>query len=462
MTVPKITSNNFEDFGLDFQGADRRQVGLYGIPLAYLLCPNDSGYYDVVCNSREEKLNNCVIFVGQYYKDDSEILYILLVQHVGTSGPGSNIIANHMNSKDGRRFYLYLKGNFLTESYDQTKYQRAEKKISESTYSGGKRNCKIEDYYNIMSKEFNDLDKSGGVYALPEEHKINKFECGMKEAVAIAYYIHARKEWDTIQGIKSFYIYFNIFYVSLSKHNTLISPYNNHQYPRIDGVDTIVSGIRGRGRGRGRGIWRERGRGRGGKCGHGCGKRRGRVKYNPYSLARKYGYFVAEARVYPKYKWMALSHYQHESVTRKKTAAGWLDGGTPPSGFNLNDQGHAFIITSLVSAIKENISNSIFNSTSGLFSLPPLLGNTPHIPPMVITKANSYGKSFVRRGTRQHPKNDSSSIYSVRINGRPYQGLIFDTNGQRINCPNRIDVASDNALDSLNYPHAFEIFQQYF
>ena len=38
----------------------------------------------------------------------------------------------------------------------------------------------------------------------------------MKEAVTISQYIQSRKEWDKIQGIKSFDMYFDIFYASLS------------------------------------------------------------------------------------------------------------------------------------------------------------------------------------------------------------------------------------------------------
>ena len=40
------------------------------------------------------------------------------------------------------------------------------KKIYGATYSGVKHNWKIEDYYNILSKAFNNLEQSGGVYAL--------------------------------------------------------------------------------------------------------------------------------------------------------------------------------------------------------------------------------------------------------------------------------------------------------
>ena len=109
---------------------------------------------------------NFVIFVGISYKDDAEILYALLVQPVGASGYGSNIIANNNISKNGRCFYLELKGCFITDSLDHTKSQRAEKKLSETSYSGENRNWEIEDYYNIISKSFNDLEQDVGVYSL--------------------------------------------------------------------------------------------------------------------------------------------------------------------------------------------------------------------------------------------------------------------------------------------------------
>ena len=95
MTVPKLTSDNFEGVDLAFQGAARMKIFLSGILLDYLLLPNDAGKYDSVYSSRKEELNSFVIFVGQSYKADSEILWTLLVQHVGTSGPVSNIIAKH-------------------------------------------------------------------------------------------------------------------------------------------------------------------------------------------------------------------------------------------------------------------------------------------------------------------------------------------------------------------------------
>ena len=79
MTVPKLTSDNFKDFDLDFRGATRRQDGLSRIPVDYLLRPDKTSNYYAVWNSREEKLKNFVIFVGKFYKDDAEILYTILV-----------------------------------------------------------------------------------------------------------------------------------------------------------------------------------------------------------------------------------------------------------------------------------------------------------------------------------------------------------------------------------------------
>ena len=82
----------------------------------------------------------------------------------------------------------------MTDSNDQTKAHCAKNKIYEATYLGENHNWKIEDYYNITSKVFNDLDQAGRVRALLEDQKTNKFECRTKEAVEILYSIQSRKE----------------------------------------------------------------------------------------------------------------------------------------------------------------------------------------------------------------------------------------------------------------------------
>ena len=52
------------------------------------------------------------------------------------------------------------------ESHDLTKAQREKNKTPEATYSRENNNWKIQEYYNIMSKEFNDPEKDGVVYKL--------------------------------------------------------------------------------------------------------------------------------------------------------------------------------------------------------------------------------------------------------------------------------------------------------
>ena len=82
----------------------------------------------------------------------------------------------------------------------------------------------------------------------------------------------------------------------------------------------------------------------------------------------------------------------------------------------------------LIIYIKENISNYDFTYTYVLVPFPPLPGPTPHISPMVVTESNSSGQYFFCRVTHQQTFNDSSSIDSVSINGRPHQRILFDAN----------------------------------
>ena len=55
MTVPKLTSDNLEDFDLDFCGAARSQFFLSRILLGYLICPNHAVNYCLEWISIEEK-----------------------------------------------------------------------------------------------------------------------------------------------------------------------------------------------------------------------------------------------------------------------------------------------------------------------------------------------------------------------------------------------------------------------
>ena len=117
-------------------------------------------------------------------------------------------------------------------------------------------------------------------------------------------------------------------------------------------------------------------------------------------------------------------------IQQLKTAAGWVNGYTPPPGFTIDDKGFATPSTSLVSAVQAHISSTI---TAGDFPLPPAVpfGTAPPIPPVIDTNPNQAGAAFGRRGSRQPPSGDAS-IGQVSINGRSYNGPVYDSNGNRI------------------------------
>ena len=428
MDVPTLKENNYEEFELAFKAAVRRQDSMHGsISLDYLLRDNDVGNYNALWANRAEKLSNCVTLRGQAFATDNETLYNLLVQYVGIDkGSGSNIVTRHKRNKDGRACYIELKSHYKTDAHEQTKATAASNSIKNAVYTGNRR-FSIEDYYSLMAKAFNTLEDAGAVYALTEPQKVNSFESGLKENIAVSYSIQARREWENLpvpdQTFETYYTSFSALY---TRHNSLTRTYNNRNSNyRISEVNT-----RGRGRGRGRGNRAGRGKGRG----------RGRnARYNPYQLARQYGKFEPEARVYPKEQWSHLTPEQKKQVMDKKIDAQWIDGSTPPNGYVLDQSGRAVVDQGLVSVFRSQIAliqgeASAAGNQQSIVPLPPTPQTQAPIPPMVTTgtASESAGNNFGRQGSRQRQASDQSSVSSVTVNGRPYSGAIFDMNGNRI------------------------------
>ena len=254
--------------------------------------------------NKRRKIEDVRSFQGQKFKEDSGALYDLLVQHVGTTGTGSNIISRHKSSKNGRKCYLELKGHFRTASHEETKARSAKKAINDAHYFGERSNFNLENYYDIFTKVFNDLDDAGGVYELSEEQKINEFKNGLRKEKAISYSITARNEWETlVQPTKIFEDYFAICSASLTKHKSL-SNQNIGKIVTLHGsvkchlvvagaavvalevVEIIETEVGGRSAGRGRGR---------------------SSAYNPYHFTSTNGPFVAEARIYPADQWKRSS-----------------------------------------------------------------------------------------------------------------------------------------------------------
>ena len=71
MVVTELNARNFEKFDLDFKQEVRRLVGGITIPLDYVLGDNKVGNYEEYWSRREEILNNCVLFNGETYRNDS-------------------------------------------------------------------------------------------------------------------------------------------------------------------------------------------------------------------------------------------------------------------------------------------------------------------------------------------------------------------------------------------------------
>ena len=57
--------------------------------------------------------------------------------------------------------------------------------------------------------------------------------------------------------------------------------------------------------------------------------------------------------------------------------------------------------------------------------------NDSGVPPVINTNASTAGTSFGQAGT-QIPSNSVSQISQVSINGRAYQGAVYDSNHNRI------------------------------
>ena len=81
-----------------------------------------------------------------------------------------------------------------------------------------------------------------------------------------------------------------------------------------------------------------------------------------------------------------------------------------------------------------NADNTTSGNNGGLVLPPPPPNNNgAPVPPIVTTNtsASSAGRGFGRQGTRQN-NSDSSTIASVTVNGRQYNGPIYDANGNLI------------------------------
>ena len=116
---------------------------------------------------------------------------------------------------------------------------------------------------------------------------------------------------------------------------------------------------------------------------------------------------------------------------------GWLNGRTPPPGFQINEgTGEVEPTSQLISTIRTaTTSTSPYGQSyeQESIDLPP----SPHLIRDSIYDAREgassihVGSTFGRTGKR-YPSSNNSTISSVTVNGKPYQGPIFDERGNRL------------------------------
>ena len=117
-----------------------RQNSLTEIFLYYLPRENEVGNYGANWPTCEEKLKFCIKLNGSHYKLDMELLYSLLVEHIGIVGCGSNRVIKHTSFKEGRHCYLELKSHFYYDAYKQNLATMSSKSLGDLKYYGERRN----------------------------------------------------------------------------------------------------------------------------------------------------------------------------------------------------------------------------------------------------------------------------------------------------------------------------------
>ena len=75
----------------------------------------------------------------------------MLVEHIGTTGWGSNLVIKHKRLKDGRRRYMELKSHFHNEAYKQNLLTAANKSLSEVKYYGERRNDHVKEFQHART-----------------------------------------------------------------------------------------------------------------------------------------------------------------------------------------------------------------------------------------------------------------------------------------------------------------------
>ena len=107
----------------------------------------------------------------------------------------------------------WAKDNFKTEGYD----------IIQNACYDGSRNLTLDQYYNLVVKEFLQLEETGPVYTLTEAQKLNSFGNGLKGLTYINFSITSKREWKKLPANQqTFDTYYNSMLESYGRIKTLV------------------------------------------------------------------------------------------------------------------------------------------------------------------------------------------------------------------------------------------------
>ena len=116
----------------------------------------------------------------------------------------------------------WAKDNFKTEGYEEIKALKAHAILQSACYDGN-RNLTLDQYYNLVVKEFLQLEETGPVYTLTEAQKLNSFGNGLKGLTYINFSITSKREWKKIPANQqTFDTYYNSMLESYGIIQTLI------------------------------------------------------------------------------------------------------------------------------------------------------------------------------------------------------------------------------------------------
>ena len=431
-------------------------IGANKLPLDYVLRTDTApANYNSPWPSREEKLKNCIVLHGDKYNLDNQAIYAHYVQHIGSTGSGSSEVNRHSRTRNGRQCHLDFVQHYANRTHIQNKAAEANKTLDSTVYVGVRRNFDIETYYQRYQDAFNKLSKCGPEHQISEHQKIMRFQANIKEKEATKFAISAKKDWDNLPvPNQTFDNFYNSVSADLSTYlrqtdsgsQTFTRRISNFNTNNTQRSSPYSCGGRGRGRGgRGRGRGRTAARGGRGGRGRGAGGRSNQA-FNQNNFAPVYGNFTAQAKLYDQAVYKNLTNQQRQEIRDLKVRHGWQNDITPPPGFTIDSNtGQAIPSNAIISAIQTgsvlpyNESLSNFNGSVPFLPPPPSITqvNTPTVPLPInnATLGNGHsGSSFSRSGTRARTQDDNTSIVSaVTINGSPYTGRVYDSNGNPLN-----------------------------